>query len=524
MPGDNGEDELFEQNEEDRDTRSPEQVREDNRESERGWAQTIYDGLRDAKEGVSSAVTTENQETADTAERAAEAESEMHSAQEQMVDEFQDLGADAARTKTGLEQDAVETDEALHQPEDVADARINYENSVEGGEVAGDFSFGLYESIVNTEFLASDVVRMRNVEDDSYTQGDRAGRSLPFIEEADIADSDAKSWAQRFNSDFQSASDQLGQFVDHFNLDDRKEAYEAAVADYEQTEEFEDRLEEIEEAAQERGLEAVNELISGSYEELEDEHLEQLQDTIADVGGHMNDREDGLGSINLEHDERANAEELVRQTRARALDRAALHKQRLDEAREEISEVYNEIEGTREEVESYVDQVEDLTAVEGVGDSFADVLEDMGVETVMDMAARNDYESNAAYQEKKRNASGSAVPDADELREAAFDYMNEVAADMDHLDLVPTDTIRDVGDDYSDEDQRRRQFEAVYDSSTSLVNVMNELEKELPELDQYDVGWDGEEETLEEEREEVYQNLGIEHPTDPEEALGSEHY
>ncbi|PSG98704.1 MAG: hypothetical protein BRC29_01090 [Nanohaloarchaea archaeon SW_7_43_1] len=496
-----------------------ETVREENRENERGFAQRLYDGLTNAGEGVSNAVTAEHQETAQTAERTAEAEEAMHDAQEDMVGRFQELGADAAREKTRIEGYTTQRDDELHNPEERNEAQGNYEAAREGGMIDSEFSFGLYESLVNTEFLSDDVVKMRYVEDNSYTHGDRGGRSLPFIEEAEIADSDARGWASRFNSDLDAAIEKLGEHVDLFNLGERKDAYENAVDRYEQTGEFEDRIEEIEEEAEKRGLEGVNELIDSDYEALEGGHLEELQDTIAEVGGHMNGREDGTGSVNLEHPERENAEELVRQTRARALDAAALHKDRLDEAREELGAVQTEIRQTRDEVQSYVDDVEDLTALNGVGDAFADVLGDMGIDTVMDLAARNDFDSNPAYQEQKRTENGVAVPDANALRENAFDYLNEVASDKENLDFVPTDTIRDVGDNYSDEDQRRRHHEAVYDSANSLVNVMNELEGEIPDLDQYDVDWDGDADTLEDERQEVYSNLDVDYPVDAENAL-----
>jgi len=496
-----------------------ETVREENREAERGFAQKLYDGLTNAGDGVTNAVATEHQQTAQTAERIAEGEEAIHNAQEDMVGRFQELGADAAREKTRIEGDATQRDDELHNPEERAEAQGNYEAAREGGRINDEFSFGLYESLVNTEFLADDVVKMRDVEDNSYTHGDREGRSLPFIEEAEIADSDARGWASRFNSDLEAAIENLGEYVDLFNLDERKEAYENAVDRYEQTEEFEDRIEEIEEEAKKRGLEEVNELIDDDYESLEEGHLEEIQETFANTGGHMNGREDGTGSVSLEHPERENAEELVRQTRARALDAAALHKDRLDEAGEELEAVQTEIRQTRDEVQSYVEDVENLTAVEGVGDAFANVLGNMGIDTVMDLAARNDFDSSPAYQEQKRTANGVAVPDANELRENAFDYLNEVASDKENLDFIPTGTIRDVGDNYSDEDQRRRHHEAVYDSANSLVNVMNELEGEIPDLDQYDVDWDGEADTLEEERQEVYNNLDIDYPVDAEEAL-----
>lgn len=499
---------------------TPEQIRDQNRASERTWQQGILDGLTDVLETVNIGRTVDLSQSARAATTLGKVENEKHEAQREIIEESQALSTDATSTKLDLEQAAVDEDDELLWTEEERDSKLsNYENSLTGGDVDGDYRFGINENLVNTAFLSDDVVKMRNVEDNSYTHGNKSGTSLPFIEEADITDSDARRWLGRFRDDEETAVEAVSNYVDVFNLDERMEAYEEAEEDYHATSEFEDRLESIDQIG-EPTLEEINEQLDDFEGELTEEDKELLDQSISQIGGSLNGREDeGVGTVDLDHEERRKAEEDVRQLRARALDRANLHQNRLEEATNYVQEVQQEIEGTKEQVLGYVEDVQDLTNVQGVGPAFSEMLEDMGVDTVMDLAARSDFSSSPEYQEKKRTSNGNSVPNAEDLIDNAYDTLNEITEQYNLLDLSPTDTIEDVGDDYAPRDQDRRQMEAVYDSAFNVVRVLDQLEEEVPELDQYSPEWEGQYETIEEERSQVYDNLGISEPADPREAL-----
>lgn len=508
------------------DQTNPEEVRTENRDAERTGLQLVIDGIGSLTNSVRTGKGTDISETSSVVEILGAIEQIYKDASDEIIEQSEELQERAASEKTSIEMAAVREDQNLiWDEEEVEQTEQVYNKRLEGGEVDGSHRFGAIDSIVNTSFLMEDVVNMRNIEDDSYTQGEKEGTSLPFLEQAALRDEKAQQDAHDFHEDMEGASNALDQYIGLFNLDERLEAYEASVDRYKAGSTVTDDLEELDDI-DDVVLEDINSEIDG---EISRDTLEEVRSATASVGEDLNNRENGYEAVELAPEARQKAEELARQEEARALDRVALHADRLETAREEIGEIEQELQDKKEAVENYVEDVEDLTRVDGIkkgsnGNGINSLMDSMGVDTILDLATHTpgNFNEDTEFLRWKEEHGGVAVPDPSGLISNAYDALNEIAEEYDALDFTPTKKIQ-AAENYHPKDQTRRQMEAVYDSSEVLTQLFGALEGQIPDLDEYDPEWEGDYDSLEEERQEFYeQELGITDLPEPEEALNYE--
>lgn len=524
-----------------------ERVRQANRDHERGPVQKMKDSLDNMYSAVTGANETKTQRSADLSVNIADVEQDFYEAQELIVNEAAKSRDVNAEKKEEIVDMAQEEDERIAGDTEVREQREQqFIGSIYGSDEVeeGAFEehvFGTLSSIVNANFLRDNGVKMRDIEGSAYTQTEE-GSNMPFVDEAKFKGDNADQWLQFFNTNLDRAEASLEDYIDSFNLEERLDAYEEAMEFYNTTSIIKDTLEDLAEV-EDVAVEQVNERLE-DLEDLSTDSYQSILNAVFTAGPELNGRPDYWdqfdGSIELEPEEREKATELAYQARARAVDRAKLHKDRLDEAVGELRSFKEEFSDTREKLSEYSEELEDLTRIDGVGEQTADVLYSIdGVDTIVDIALRGEKNivQNPSYLKEKERRDGNASLDEGEIVQGARDALEEIAEEYDEvaadeeaeideqqerfgLNLEPTSVIESDGEDYSGIDQVYRKMDSVYQSSRRLERMFSALEGKIPELDRYeDPEWTGEEDTIEEERDSVYQDLGIDEPASAEDAL-----
>lgn len=521
MTNQDASDQVAEANADDKGDINADQIREDNRNNERSPFQHVADGIDSVLSTFKNGKQDEKDETSNVLEALSEAEKTLAEDRRQLLDDAAVLSADAGRRKRALEEQAVKEDHAIAwNQEEVDGHREEYETRFHG--TGTEDNYGMIDTLATAGVLGDTVGNMRNVEDDSYTHVEKDGISLPFIKEANRLDGNGDQWLGFFQEEREKGSEALSEFVGAFNLDERKTSYDRAVEGYEASKIVEEKAKDLAEEA-EVELDDINEHLGDEYGEIQDENWEEFTESARKVAADLNmkDVEDTVLHISKE-DEIENAIELSRQLRARALDRVQMHKDALDDATEQIDQVDEYLSDVKSDLGNFVEEARDLTRIEGVGENTAKKLRKMkDVDTVMDVALLNET-AMRTNPNLMTHMNKNGVPSATEVIRGAYEDSNELASEYgQELGMTsPFEAIQHVGEDASGEDQTIYQMQGTYLTAFNLVNGLEDLESELPDTDQYDPDWEGEYDSLEEERSQVYGLLGVESPSEPKEALG----
>jgi hypothetical protein len=122
------------------------------------------------------------------------------------------------------------------------------------------------------------------------------------------------------------------------------------------------------------------------------------------------------------------------------------------------------------------------------------------------------------------------TPDAEGVVSNAYEQVQELAVeygspdapfeDLDGLGMnSPFQSIANLANDASGEDQAVYQMLGTYLTATNMMNGLEELDSNVPDTGRYKPDWEGDYNSLEEERDEVYSLLGVDSPSEPKEAL-----
>lgn len=517
----------------------PEEVRETNRENERSPFQHVADRIGSVTSAFRTGKQDERTESVNTLEALAQWESNLSEDRESIIEQAQFLSAEAGTRKEALEEAAVKEDFSLSWDQDSVDThRETYETKLHGDGT--EENYGMIDSLATAGVIGDVVGDMRNVEDDSYTHVRKDGVSLPFIKEANQLDGNGDQWVEFFNNERDAAASEVSEFVESFNLDARKTAYEDSVRDYELSQVIEQKAEELENEA-EVSLDDINEELGEEYGEVDEENWEEFVEGATGVVADLNqkDEEDVVLHVSKDEEEVQNALEISRQLRARSLDRVKMHRDRLEDATSQIDQVADYIDSLKVDIrgdmddehdDGFVGDAQDLTQIEGVGEATAEKLQELEeVDTVMDVALL-DESIMSTNPHLMNHLDDGRTPDAAGVVRNAYEQAQELAAeygspedpfeDLDGLGLnSPFEAVANLADDASGEDQAVYQMLGTYLTATNLMNGLEELDSKVPDTGRYKPDWDGEYDSLEEERQEVYSLLGVDSPAEPREAL-----
>jgi hypothetical protein len=543
MPGPHEQGDAFDENEEggtdttqttdlestERDVDS-EEVRQTNRQNERSPFQHVADGVGSVINSFRTGKEDEREETTNVLEALSRAEETLSQDQQDLIERAQELSADAASRKDALERMAVKEDHALSWDQDSVDEnRGAYETKLHGDGT--EENYGMIDSLATAGVLGDLVGDMRNVEDDSYTHVRKDGVSLPFIKEANQLDGNGDQWIEVFNDERDAAAEEVSEFVDSFNLDSRKSAYEDSVRDYELSQVIEEKAKELENEA-EIGLDDINEELGEEYGEIGEENWEEFVEGATGVVADLNqkDEEDVVLHVSKDEEEVRNALEISRQLRARSLDRVKMHRDRLEDATSQVDHVGDYLGELKDDVTGFVQDAQDLTQIERVGEATAEKLRELkDVDTVMDVAL-HDSSTLSTNPHLMDHLDDGRTPDAEGVVSNAYEQVQELAVeygspdapfeDLDGLGMnSPFQSIANLANDASGEDQAVYQMLGTYLTATNMMNGLEELDSNVPDTGRYKPDWEGDYNSLEEERDEVYSLLGVDSPSEPKEAL-----
>lgn len=184
--------------------------------------------------------------------------------------------------------------------------------------------------------------------------------------------------------------------------------------------------------------------------------------------------------------------EALRHVKASAADSVARQVERYETAEEAVEEVRSEILEVVSSYDEFRGDAEDLTNVDGVGETVAeDITENTDISTVFDLATTENAKLN--YMTETAHTHGE---NATNLREEARSYIvTELAQEIGMGAL--SDQMRAVLDVGRTEDNNygvMKQAEAAYEASDSIMRHTAEMLRDFPEQEDLDieVGFGGE--------------------------------
>ncbi|MFB6159218.1 MAG: helix-hairpin-helix domain-containing protein [Candidatus Nanohalobium sp.] len=313
-------------------------------------------------------------------------------------------------------------------------------------------------------------------------------------------------------------------------LQDRKETYEevdsiveTAIENVQEADDeisIDDMEEALEEAAEEYDLDIETNLDEEQAKKLQEAGADYI-DEVAEITG-TEDQIVSSVTTNIREfydEEDVDPIEAAQHLRATVADAFERQAERFSTAVNAVEEIEGDLQDTLESYDTFTTKAEDLTNVDGVGESVADQLSDADVDTVFDLATAS--QRRLQRMTDSRNTRGD---NAENLRDAAQTYIEtELAHELGLEELTEQmeDTVQ-AGDMTSIQYAIREQAEAAYDSVDTVQRYVNSLmENTLPESTdvEFEDGNYSAEEALKlasGEREEAYEELGL-NPTDLDE-------
>lgn len=517
MPGDNGEDELFEQNEDRTDGSDQDQGSEpvpeldddeidENLEQNQTQRTNSADVIESSAERLSDALEqgteTEGSSKADTAAAALRAGLEMSEAQDAIEEEGRNVRQMAGALKLDFETEIEEREDRV---------------SIDGEAVEeeyGEFESRLDEALNEATASAHQREKQNTLKKNSERLHSATGEV--GMGEESAAETAGDVWMAADSNSEQEQQAAVGAInnllaeVDHETQEEEirervevygefKDIVEDAVetiqsADTEVT--VEDANEALQEVADEYGIEGLDDLEDHSATEeyireiaertgLEDEVVTSVTTDLTELFGgsdYVVETEDGEAVFDDESE--VNPVEALKHVKASAADAVARQVERYETAEEAVEELRSQIWDVVDSYDTFKNEAEDLTNVDGVGEATADALQDADIDTVFDLATTENSKLN--YMTDAPTAHGE---NATSIRENARSYIvTDLAGDID-MGTV-SDQMRAVLDIGRTEDNNYgvlKQAEAAYEASDTIMRHTAEMLQDVPEEDELDV-------------------------------------
>ncbi len=299
----------------------------------------------------------------------------------------------------------------------------------------------------------------------------------------------------------QAAKENAGQILDELQLDEQL----AELADRKQT--YDEVKQNVEENLQEI-RNADTSVDTGEHTEEEWEDAQEFVDSLD---------EDFSGSVTTDLSEYGNPERGMRLLQTVVADAVKSQQERLYDALDTVDEVRGDVTSFAQEFVNFQTDVEDLTSLKWIENN-VDELEEAGYNTILDVA------DTSAKKLELDVDSPYITGRVEEVVESARERVQEVAGQY-GLDDVLGEIDTWAGEDSTKDSLLVKQLKGAYSSVDAVQRYAEGVESVLPDTDEYRVEWerDGEtydaEEWIEQERNELYDELGID-TADPQELLG----
>jgi predicted flap endonuclease-1-like 5' DNA nuclease len=338
-----------------------------------------------------------------------------------------------------------------------------------------------------------------------------------------FAEDEAEGAKDQANESIENVLEEINLEGQAVELQDRKETYEevdsiveTAIENVQEADDevsIDDMEEAIHEAAEEYGLDISDDIPEETIEAV----AGHSRDYIDDVAEELGVEDQVVSSVTTDirefyDEEEVDPIEAAQHLRATVADAYERQAERFSTAADAVEKIEEDLHDTLENYDTFTSKAEDLTNVEGVGNSVAEDLSDADIETVFDLA-------NASQRrfERMTDSAQTSGDNAESLKEEAQSYIEtELAHELGLEDLTEQmeDTLQ-AGEATSVQYAIKEQAEAAYESIDTVERYVNGLlENNLP--DSTDVALDDDEYSAEEavelasgEREEAYEELGL---------------